>query len=76
MHDLEVMTEFLDDGLAELEIGIPEDIDKNKLAGTFCTYVDNDYHEWLKDNFKSFFEHGDPDWDRIREAVAKSRDSS
>ncbi len=76
MHDLEAMTEFLDDGLAELEIEIPEDIDKNKLVGTFCTYVDNDYYEWLKDNFQSFFEHGDPDWDWIRKTVAKSLGNS
>ena len=23
-------------------------------------------YEWLKDNFKSFFNHGSPDWDWIR----------
>ena len=36
---------------------------------TFCQYVEDDYYEWLKDNFKSFFEHGEPDWDWIRGKV-------
>lgn len=26
--------------------------------------------EWLKDNFKSFFNHGDPDWEWIRGRLA------
>jgi len=26
-------------------------------------------HEWLKDNFKSFFNHGNPDWEWIRERI-------
>jgi len=26
----------------------------------------HDYYEWLKDNFKSFFNHGNPDWEWIR----------
>ena len=25
--------------------------------------------KWLKDNFKSFFNHGEPDWEGIRERV-------
>jgi len=25
--------------------------------------------EWLKDNFKAFFNHGDPDWEWIRERI-------
>ncbi len=35
----------------------------------FCQYVEDDYYEWLKDNFKSFFNHGEPDWEWIRERV-------
>ena len=30
------------------------------------TICEDDYYEWLKDNFKSFFNHGDPDWEWIR----------
>ena len=45
---------------------IPEDILKNALAEAFCQYTEDDYYEWLQDNFKSFFGHGNPDWDKIR----------
>jgi len=40
------------------------------LVETFSKYVENDYYEWLKDNFKSFFNRYDPDWDRIRGRLA------
>ena len=39
---------------------------KEKLVEAFCQYVEDDCYEWLKDNFKSFFDHGDPDWQWIR----------
>jgi len=35
----------------------------------FCQYVEDDYYQWLKDNFKSFFEHGEPDWEWMREKI-------
>ncbi len=38
---------------------------KQRLVEAFCQYVEDDY-EWLKDNFKSFFNHGNPDWEWIR----------
>ena len=69
MLDREVVEEFLDDELAEIEIEIPEDIDKDSLVETFCQCVEEDYYEWLRDNFKWFFDHGDPDWVRIRRRV-------
>jgi len=28
-------------------------------------------YEWLKDNFKSFFKHGEPDWEWIRERIKR-----
>ena len=28
-----------------------------------------DYYEWLKDNLKSFFNHGNPDWDWVRNRI-------
>jgi len=65
MLDRDVVGEFLD---CELEgIEIPEDISREALVEAFCQYVENDYYEWLKDNFKSFFEDGNPDWEWIRE---------
>jgi len=67
MLDRDVVEEFLD---CELEgIEIPKDISKEQLAEAFCQYVENDYYEWLKDNFKSFFDHGNPDWEWIRERI-------
>ena len=41
---------------------MPDDIYKEVLVEAFCKYVEDDYYEWLKDNFKSFFNHGNPDW--------------
>ena len=64
-----VIEEFLDCKLEELEIGIPEDISKEQLVEAYCQYVEDDYYEWLKDNFKSSFERGEPDWEWIRGRV-------
>jgi hypothetical protein len=66
MLDREVVKEFLEENFKELEIEVPEDISKEVLVETFCKYVENDYYEWLKDNFKSFFEGEEPDWNWIR----------
>jgi len=67
MLDRDVVEEFLD---CELEgIDIPGDISKEQLAEAFCQYVEDDYYEWLKDNFKSFFDHGNPDWKWIKEKI-------
>ena len=67
MLDRAVVEEFLDCELEGLEI--PEDIPKEALVEAFCQYTEDDYYEWLKDNFKSFFNHCNPDWDWIREKV-------
>lgn len=68
MLDRQVVKEFLDCQLSDIEI--PEDIPKDALVETFCQYTEDDYYEWLKDNFKSFFNHGNPDWEWIRGRVA------
>ena len=67
MLDRKVVEEFLDCRLKDW--GIPEDILKEALVEAFCQYTEDDYYEWLKDNFKSFFEHGNPDWDLIRKKI-------
>jgi len=69
MLDREVVKEFLECQFEELELEIPEDISKDALVEAFCQYVEDDYYEWLKDNFKSFFNHSDPDWERIGERI-------
>jgi len=69
--DRKVVREFLDEELKEIEI--PEDIFKEVLVETFCKYVEDDYYEWLKDNFKSFFNSGNPDWQWTRARIKKHR---
>lgn len=69
MLDRAIVEEFLNCKLKELEIKIPRNIEKEALVETFCQYVEDDYYEWLKDNFKSFFDHGEPDWEWIRDRV-------
>lgn len=62
-----VVKEFLDCQSKDIKLEIPVDISKEQLVEVFCQYVEDDYYEWLKDNFKSFFNHGNPDWEWIRE---------
>jgi len=71
MLDRKVVEEFLNWEFEDLELGIPEDISKEALVEAFCQYTEDDYYEWLKDNFKSFFDHGNPDWDWIKEKIKK-----
>jgi len=69
MLDRKVVEEFLDDEFEDSDWEIPADISKDVLVETFCLYVEDDLGEWLNDNFKSFFNHGDIDWDWIRERI-------
>lgn len=69
MLDRDVVDEFLDSQFEEIEVEPPPDIQKERLVEAFCQYVENDYYEWLKENFESFFNHGNPDWGWIREKV-------
>jgi len=69
MLDQAVVEEFLDGEFEDSDIEIPSDIKKSDLVRAFCVYTENDYYEWLKDNFKSFFNHSHPDWDWIREKI-------
>ena len=67
--DRKVVREFLDEELREMEI--PKDISEEAFIDTFCKYVEDDFYEWLKDNFKSFLNYGNPDWQWIRERIKK-----
>ena len=69
MLDRQVVKEFLDGEFEDGDWEIPEDISGDALVAAFCQYTEDDYYEWLKDNFKSFFEHGNPDWDWIRDKI-------
>jgi hypothetical protein len=62
-----VVEEFL---LEEMEAKIiPRIIDRKELVEAFCQFAEADYYEWLKDNFNSFFNHGNPDWGWIEKYV-------
>jgi hypothetical protein len=69
--DRKVVREFLDEEFMGIEI--PDDITNEAIVETFCNYVEDDYYDWLKDNFKSFFNYGKPDWQWIRERIEKHR---
>ena len=71
MLDRRVVREFLDEEFMGIEI--PDDITNEAIVETFCNYVEDDYYDWLKDNFKSFFNYGKPDWQWIRERIEKHR---
>mgnify|MGYP001574396511 CR=1 FL=1 len=69
MLDREVVKDLLGEELKERGIRIPKSISKKTLTETFCRYTADDYYEWLKDNFKSFFNYGNPDWDWIKDRI-------
>ncbi|MBP7497780.1 MAG: hypothetical protein KA792_08970 [Bacteroidales bacterium] len=71
MLDREVVKDFLIDEFEDLG-GIPKNINLKRLAEDFSIYVENDYYQWLKDNFNSYFYSSDElDWDEIRERIKK-----
>jgi hypothetical protein len=69
MLDRQVVEEFIDERFNGEYFDMPADIGKGALVETFCLYVEDDYYEWLVDNYKSFFNHGSPDWDWIRDRM-------
>ena len=74
MLDREVIKQFLDCEFEDLELEIPGAIPRDALVEAFCQYTEDDYYEWIKDNFKSFFGHGNPDWNWIRKKVRSVSD--
>ncbi len=70
MLDGKVVEIFMLEELKDAEIRIPRDINKKKLVEAFCRFTEDDYYEWLKDNFKTFFNHWNPDWEWIKEKLA------
>jgi len=70
MLDRDIVKDFLEAQITCSGLEIPPDIKLSYLVDAFADYVENDYYEWLKDNFKSFFNHNNPDWDWIRTRVS------
>lgn len=71
MLSKDMVREFVSSELEELDLDIPQDISRAQLVEAFCQYVEDDGYEWLKDNLRSFLEHGEPDWEWIRERVRR-----
>ncbi|MBM3251272.1 MAG: hypothetical protein FJZ11_00620 [Candidatus Omnitrophica bacterium] len=69
MLDRDVVEDLLKEELKERGIRVPKGIFKKTLTETFCRYTEDDYYEWLKDNFQSFFNDSVPDWDWIKERI-------
>jgi hypothetical protein len=63
--DRKVVEEFLLEEIENAGINVPKGINKKELVKAFCRFTEEDYYEWLRDNFKSFFNYGDPDWNWI-----------
>ncbi len=74
MLDRTVVEELLDWEFEGLDLEIPEDIPREALVEAFCQHVEDDYYEWLKDNFRSFFDHGNPVWNRLIEKIRASEE--
>ena len=71
MLNRNVTKDFLEEELKGIRI--PKDIPTKDLVESFCQFVENDYYEWLKDNFKTFFNHSNPDWKWIKEKIKQLR---
>jgi len=67
MLDREVVQKFLEERFEDNEVRIPKRIPIKDLTEAFCLYIENDYYEWLRDNYKSFFEG--LDWNWIKERI-------
>jgi hypothetical protein len=67
MLDRQVVKEFLQDELEGIEV--TKGISTDDLVEAFCRYTEDYYYEWLKDNFKTFFDRENPDWNWIKERI-------
>ena len=76
MLDREAVCCFLQIQFEKWGIEPPTDISMDMLLETFCRFVEEDYYEWLKDNFKTFFNHGNPDWEWIKGRIKEYTSSS
>jgi hypothetical protein len=74
MLDRKAVKEFVMERLEETgNSPIPKGIKKKELIEAFCQFTEDDYFEWLKDNFASFFNHGNPDWNWIDNYITEHK---
>jgi len=74
MLDREVIEELLDWEFEDLDLEIPDDIPREAIIEAFCQYFEEDHYEWLKNNLRSFFDHGNPVWNRIVEKIRENEE--
>jgi len=65
MLDREVVKDFLKSRSRGDGFRIPRGVKINDLVETFCLYTEDDYYEWLVDNYNSFFDN-DNKWIRAK----------
>lgn len=70
MLNRKVVGDFLKE---KLEEKIPKDIVFSELVETFCLYVEDDFYEWLKDNFYSFYGSELVFWNNVRGRIEQKR---
>jgi hypothetical protein len=73
MLDRQVIKNFLSEEFKERKWVIPKSVKKKELVEAFCQFSEDDYYEWLKDNFSSFFDDGDPDWDWVKNYIKEHK---
>jgi glycerophosphoryl diester phosphodiesterase len=76
MLDRSVVTEFIFEQFKEVNLRIPKSVKKQELVEAFCQFTEDDYYEWLKDNFKTFFNHYNPDWIWIKNYIEERKKES
>lgn len=71
MLNKNLIKEFLSEELQGFNL--PDDILFDDLCEAFYQYIEEDYYEWIKDNFRSFFNYYNPDWDWIRKRINENK---
>ena len=69
MLDRLVVKGFLLNKFQEAKLCIPKDIEMQKLINDFIKFTEDDMYEWLKDNYKTYFNYNNPDWNFIRKRL-------
>lgn len=75
MLDRRLIKEFLEEEFKFGGIIQPETISMDEITEAFCQYTEDDYFEWLRDNYKSFFNYDNPNWNWIIDTVSFIRQS-
>jgi hypothetical protein len=61
MLDRKLILEFLQ----EKDLDLPNNLSLEKVNEIFCKYVEDGFFDWLNDNYQTFFNQDNPDWNWI-----------